>query len=248
MSYDLDGNVLTNSRGGAVWTYTYDANERLSSETLAIDSKTYGANYTFDTNGYLTAFATPGGRTLNYYYDGHGRQVRVREVGVSPNAAQAGSYFPNGQMKQLVYGNGFTYRTTQTARQQTLRAFIRHDATSTFATDFTYAYDANGLITSITDGVVSGESRAFGYDGLNRLIDATGPWGDADYTYDQNNNLLSKVFTDGGTVRTVNMLYNGSNRLYRYSDTDTTGGANKNISYDALGNVINNSRQAFPIR
>ena len=169
----------------------------------------------------------------------------MREAGVSPNAAQAGSYFPNGQMKQLVYGNGFTYRTTQTARQQTLRAFIRHDATSTFATDFTYAYDANGLITSITDGVVSGESRTFGYDGLNRLIDATGPWGDADYTYDQNNNLLSKVFTDGGTVRTVNMLYNGSNRLYRYSDTDTTGGANKNISYDARGNVINNSRQAF---
>ena len=245
MSYDLDGNVLTNSRGSAVWTYTYDANDRLSSETLAIDSKTYGANYTFDTNGYLTAFATPGGRTLNYYYDGHGRQIRVREVGVSPNAAQAGSYFPNGQMKQLVYGNGFTYRTTQTARQQTLRAFIRHDATSTFATDFTYAYDANGLITSITDGVVSGESRTFGYDGLNRLIDATGPWGDVDYTYDANNNLLSKVFTDGGTVRTVNMLYNGSNRLYRYSDTDTTGGANKNISYDARGNVVHNSRQFF---
>lgn len=41
---------------------------------------------------------------------------------------------------------------------------------------FSYSHDANGRVTGITDNVVAGQNRSFGYDGLGRLATASGPW------------------------------------------------------------------------
>lgn len=244
-TFDDDSNVIATSRAGADWAYTYDANNLLTGETLTIDGRVYTAGYTFNSDGYMTSYNSPGGNTFDYLYDGHGRPVRVEHQGTAIVPAQNAQYYSNGQLKQLSYGNGLSYEATLTSRLKPLRTFVRHSATNTYVTDFTYSYDDTGLITSISDGVDSAENRSYQYDDLNRLIAASGPWGNVAYAYDTNNNLKSKIFT-GATSRQVNMTYHGStNRLISYSDSDTTGGVSESYSYDARGNVQDNSRQTF---
>jgi len=60
-------------------------------------------------------------------------------------------------------------------------AFKSHDARSqsigsSTATDYDLTRDLNGRILSITDSAVSGNNRAFTYDGQSRLATASGPW------------------------------------------------------------------------
>lgn len=45
------------------------------------------------------------------------------------------------------------------------------------AIDFTYDYDARGLITAILAAVVPGNDRSYSYDCLGQLNNTTGPWG-----------------------------------------------------------------------
>lgn len=244
MGYDNDGNLVSVSRGESDWTYAYDENGLLISENLAIDGRTYDASYQYDQNGYLTQYTSPAGNVFGYTNDGHGRASRVEQNG----AYRAGSaqFFPNGQYKFIGTFAGLRYYSTQTSRQQALRRYVTSSTSSTNLMDLSYSYDANGLITSINDAIDGGEDRDFQYDGMNRLKEADGPWGNVAYTYDTRGNILSKSFTGGAFgTRTVGLDYNTADRLYRYRDTDTTNGSNRHVFYDARGNVTNNGRQTF---
>ncbi len=101
-----------------------------------------------------------------------------------------------------------------------------------------YSHDANGNVTAISYLINSTKNKTFGYDALDRLTAATGPWpssGSLSYTYDSVGNRL----TEGGTL--------GSS-AYTYSDnllTDITGAKNKTFSYDANGNTITENNRLF---
>ena len=60
------------------------------------------------------------------------------------------------------------------------------------AFDSQYTYDPNGQITAINDRSPANDDRTYGYDGLNRLVSASGPWGTGSFSYDNRNNLTSK--------------------------------------------------------
>lgn len=77
------------------------------------------------------------------------------------------------------------------------------------------SYDANGRVTHITDHAVTGQNRAFTYDGLGRLSTASGPWGAGSYTYDLLNNIRSKSLG----ADTVEIQYNANNQISRARDT-----------------------------
>ena len=47
-----------------------------------------------------------------------------------------------------------------------------------------YTYDPNGQITAINDRSPANDDRTYGYDGLNRLVSASGPWGTGSFSYD----------------------------------------------------------------
>ena len=61
-----------------------------------------------------------------------------------------------------------------------------------------YSYDPIGNITAITDNLEPFKSKAYDYDSVDRLISATGPWGNLAWTYDANGNRLSQ--TNGKTT------------------------------------------------
>ena len=105
--------------------------------------------------------------------------------------------------------------------------------------DLTLAYDAASRITGITDGLDASRTQSFAYDGLSRLTDATGAYGDIDYAYDAGSNRTSRI-TDDGVTTTVEActIAAGSNRLL--SLTDGTG--TRSLSYDSSGNITGDTR------
>ncbi len=106
-----------------------------------------------------------------------------------------------------------------------------------------YSYDANGNVTAIADQQESGVfNRAMTYDDLDRLWTANAPgvWGNATYTYDAVDNLLTA--TVGSRSSTLN--YDASNRL----SSTSTNGSTANYSYDARGNISSKGGQSFAFR
>ena len=91
----------------------------------------------------------------------------------------------------------------------------------------TYAYDAVSNLTSVTSPNVAWYNRVFGYDALNRIEHAEGPWGVIDYTYDGVGNRLTKVVNSQTTTYSYTP---GTNRLQ-----ETTGPVS--YTYDANGNI-----------
>ena len=69
---------------------------------------------------------------------------------------------------------------------------------------------------------------------FGQLVTASGKWGAGSYTYDSLGNIRQKNLEKKLGARTVNMSYNGLNRLSSYTDT---AGPDKSLNYDSRGNV-----------
>ena len=233
-TYDANGNVLTNHRGGVNWTYAYNDINLPTYETLTLDSKTFGIGYLYNTSGHLTRRTLPGGAIINYTPDGLGRAKTIKHG--TANLATSINYHASGSVSGLTYGNGHLFTQTLNARLQPERMMSYKGGIK--ALDLTYSYDSRGLVTGITDQEVSGQNKSFGYDALSQLTSATGPWGSGSFTYDTLGNVRQKVLG----ARTIAMSYNSANRLSSYTDS---AGPNKTLGYDARGNVTTLGTLAF---
>lgn len=231
-SYDANGNLLTSNRGGINWSYAYNEIDLLTEERLQIDGLNFQANYGFNSTGHLISELTPFRRQLNFGVNGFGEQFRLTYG--SWNYVSVGQFFANGALKSLTYGNGQNLTNTQNARQEITSS--RWVKGSTKATDFTYAYDARGKVTSIVDGAQPGQNRSFTYDARGRLLTANGPWGNGSFKYDGLDNIRQKVLGS----RIVDIYYNATeNRISHFTDT-SQGSVAQAVFYDSLGNMRDN--------
>jgi len=230
-SYDAVGNVLTKNRGGANWTYAYNTLDLPTSETLRIDGRTYGLTYGYNNAGQLNTRKLPSGRTITFNPDGLGRPREATNG--SRSYGYNISYHPSGQVKRMDYGNGYVF--TQTLNNRLLPARIRTTRGFAKAVDLSYTYDKRGLITSITDGAVSGNNRTMSYDPLGQLISASGPWGSGTFKYDSLGNVREKTLGS----RRITLLYDSRNRVSKSIDTGGWGGntGTRNLIHDSRGNV-----------
>ena len=93
--------------------------------------------------------------------------------------------------------------------------------------DLAFAYDPNGNILSINDGVDAGRSQVFQYDALDRLTRAVGLYGAIDYSYDLVGNRTA-VTRAGGVGAAELCMFLGRLRAlkaapWRLSPTRVTG-------------------------
>lgn len=230
--YDANGNMTSAVRGTTSWTYTYNNADAITSETLNVDGLSFTTSYTRNANGYVTNQVLPGGRTINYNPDGFGRAKRIRSSGF--DYASSGSYHVSGALQSYNMGNGRNYSATFNSRHQMTSQTVGGSST---LVDFDYLYNAGGQIIDIDDNVVSGQDRAFTYDGLGRLATASGPWGSGSFTYDPLGNLRRQVLGS----RTVDISYNSLNRVSQVRDT-ARGSLWDFYSYDSRGNVTSNDQ------
>ena len=141
----------------------------------------------------MTAITYPDGEIITQTYNARGLLAQVANPSDTPDTGPrvsylaAAAYSALGQPTSLTYGNGTTTAYTYHSLSQRLTSIEAAGALT-----LTYAYDAMGNITAITD---SQQATAFTYDPLDRLTGAGGEYS-ASYTYDAIGNLLTK--SEGG--------------------------------------------------
>jgi RHS repeat-associated protein len=208
-------------------TYSYSAKGQLSQETKTVFGAQYVTAYPgYDPNGNLTLLTYPSGRTVTYTYD---LADRVSSVSTTPSGgtlqtlASAIQYKPFGGMSALTYGNGIG-RTVGYDLQYRISSIQ-----SGSVQNLTYGPDANGNILTWNNLLDPSKNKTLGYDALDRLESATGPWGSLSWTYDGVGNRFTQTAAEGSSTYTYQA---GTNRL-----ASIAGPSPLTFGYDNNGNI-----------
>lgn len=228
-TYNGRGRLLTvTGAPGGDRTYTYDGNDNLATETLSIDDKTLVATYGYNGLDQLDSITYPKtGRTVTYSPNNLGRPTQA-----SPYVT-AVSYHNSGQINTITYANGATTAYGQNNRLWP-SSFTASKSTGFISS--TYGYDGAGNLTSINDSIDNGLDRTLGYDSINRLTSASGPWGSGSFNYDGAGNVQTRTL---GTSTTT-YSYDGSNRL-----SSVSGGRTATMTYGAYGAVTGDGSNVY---
>ena len=246
-SYFADGAVesllAANPGGYNVRTsYTYNKRRLLTGESASNGSTLFSLGYAYNANGHLSALTYPDGQTVAIRTDALGRTTSLASADVTgPVYASSVRFYANGAISGFSFGNAAIHTMSQNARR--LPARSRDVSGSAVVLDDSYAFDANGNVTDITDQAQAGlTTRGMGYDGLDRLTAAVSPgqWGAASYGYDVLDNLRS---ADQGASKYRYSYNTATNRLANV--TSPEGALQFDFDYDAGGNVVRKGSQAF---
>jgi len=137
------------------------------------------------------------------------------------------TYNPQGQVTEQRADsgvNGLTRRTTIDAGSlRTARLYAGSGGQSANLQDLTFAYDANGNITTVVDAVNSNQKQCYTYDWLNRLAGALA-LAQARVTSDS---ACLTYSTTGTGPYSHSYGYNGIGNIVNYSGSPYTYGSSK---------------------
>jgi len=231
-------------------TYAYDSFGRMTAQTRAIDGQEYTmSTVAFDSLNRPTQVQYPDGELINIDYDHEGENgltsdnsgqqtslvndVRYNMRG-QITAMERGALNGSADISYTYYGEADNFRLEQMSSGSLI--------------DFSYAYDAVGNISSITDHLLNGTGsggtvETFEYDHLNRLVSAAVPevtlpdtsviaGYDFTYTYDEIGNMQSK---NGEVYYYTPATHPHPTHTQPHA---VTAIGNDTFSYDANGNML----------
>ncbi|WP_341922299.1 Ig-like domain repeat protein [Polaromonas sp. YR568] len=239
-------------------TYAHDALGRLATKTTVISGKTFSTSYSWGDTGSamdkLIAITYPSGSRVNYSYDAQGyvsgvtvNPVNANGVGVSGSAVtllSSLSYNAENKVTGWLWSDGKARMIAYDSNGM-VAAYNLGDPLGTGGAAGslrTVTRDAAGRITgySHTNNGVAQTSldQGFGYDNLNRLLNASLGGTSTQYSYDATGNRTSK--TIAGTTYS-NTVASTSNRLTQTQDVNGTA----TVQYDAAGHITNDGTNSF---
>ncbi len=232
------GRITRITDGSGSTSFGYDAAGRVTERAVAFTglAQPFVERLTYDAEGRPAVLTWPDGSVQEQRYTagGHLAELRLSNAtadGVEGNLIYAlfSRYTAAGLpgRKELVTG----VTTDYSYAQDRLSRLVTVDAAGAELQDLTYAYDAAGNITAITDGrpstrvgaVETSETQAFTYDPANRLLAATGAYGTRRFAYDAPGNLT----TLGGRIE----------RSLTYDGPRVVSGTGLTATWDAAGNL-----------
>jgi len=242
--------------------YYYDSAARLTKLTDWIDG-TDGLRYAYDSSGRLTQLTDYDDSTLTYTYDAAGRVVTMNDyhsnetVYTYTDAGQLSTltapssktwdidYNANGQPTQMTIPNGMA--TAYSYDVQNRLTKIEHKDGESVEDSFAYLLDDNANITKITDQ--DDAYWEYWYDGRLRLTKADRDNSSDElqkrytYTYDDGDNMLTKVVYDavGESTATTAFEYTNANELTK----QTVGGTTTNFTYDKYGRMTGKTQGGY---
>jgi RHS repeat-associated protein len=236
-------NVTESGKGGAAnAAYTYDALNRVSTETsryATSSSVTHQYYYDLAGNRLKTVYGGTN-RTITSTYDALNRLAtmtensRVTSYGYDLNGNIAKKTLPNGDVETQ------TFDALNRASTQSAAAGAANGGGSLYS--FTYGYDLASNVATVGETYPSGLNNRTvtnTYDNINRLqIEAVAMVGGVGsvtttYGYDPANNRTSKTISGYGlTTNTTNYSYNNLNQLLSW----TLGSTTDSYTYDSNGN------------
>ena len=231
------------------YVFNYNAQGNMVREDKTIGGTVYTTQYVYNKNGKLTSVVYPTGRTITYTIDQAQRitQVDTTANGSSKTLASSVSYLPFGGINSLIYGNSLSLSQTYD-NQYRISSIIAGSALYR-----TYAYDANGNITSIGDLVDPTATVPLDYlstyiyeNGSNILTEITGTASTV-FTSDPNGNTITEN-TRSYVYDSLNQLvgvWDGSTQIAQYTFNGigqrirkVTASGTKIFHYDSSGRII----------
>lgn len=219
--------TVTDHTGSVSYTYTPEG-LRASQASVMPAGGLGNVSYDYDTMGRLTGVTYPNGNSVRYGYAYSKPTTMTTTVsGVTSNIVTLTKYLPFGPTTGWTYGNALTL-----GRNYDLDGRLTGMSTSSSGSvlqSLTYGYNANDVITTITNGLNVGLTQNYGYDELSRLTSVTATNADQALTYDASGNRATHTWA--GLVDTYNTSTT-SNRL-----TSISGSRPKSFTLDATGNI-----------
>jgi len=269
VTYNYDNNQSSSTNGlllslsvgsGYSESYSYDSFKRVQSATRTIDGHNYTSSYQYNTANQITQMTYPSGRVINLGHDSIGRVTSVGSYLTSVTYNGIGQFtgdtLGNGVAEGYGYDANRLQLTTQTATQS--------GGPSNGLMNLSYGYNASagqmgtgstagnaGQLMSIS-GTINGaiESGNDTYDLLGRITTVSqttnGTSLQRRYAYDRwgNRTTLWDAVTGGNQIGSITLQMSGgapTNQL----QTLTAGGTVYNYTYDAVGNVTNDSQHTY---
>jgi len=225
--YDSNDRLVAASRGLVSHAFDYRADGQPEAEALTIDGTEFQLGYSYDRHGNLAGLVYPSGNEVALNPDAFGRATSVGGY------ADDITYFPDGAVRGLTYGNGLELMRTRTPERWLDTQQVTAPGSELFALE--YDYDLRGNVVAVSRSGDISELLNRNYDGLARLTAATGDWAvGGEFAY-----------TDAGDV--VQMA--GQELEYSQTTARLTGaladGFSRTFSYDRFGNMLSNSLHRF---
>ena len=254
-TYDNTGALatVTDSASGIKTTYYYDLTDRLIQYTETGTGHSHAVGYVYDRENKLTSLTEKingTAFTTSYTYDDDNRVSSITDRGIT----ESYTYDAYGRVTQKVTKNGSTTILTETYTYRTVSGkptgqIATHRSVSSGRTvTYTYNYDANGNITSVSDGTYT---TTYVYDSANQL---TRENNQADgvtrtFTYDRAGNITAwteyayTTGTLGAATATHGYTYGNSN----WRDQLTAWNGNT-ITSDTIGNMLSDGTRTYTWR
>ena len=216
---------------GIVRQLDYDGNRSLTSDSVTIGGVTRTLTMGYDNLDQLNTITYPSGLVVTYQPDSLGRPQKALPF------VTAASWRSSGNPLSMTMANGVTTTFGEQASRQWPNG-ISASRAGVSIVNATFGFDLRGNIDLIGDQANSANDRTLGYDPIDRLVSASGPWGTGTVSYNGSGDVMSQVLGGAGTTFTY---LPGSRRL----GTVTVGGATRSLGYDVYGNVTSNGLHEF---
>ena len=215
-TYDTHGNLLRADGPGGDWSMTYNAQDMPSQ--ISEPNGTLSVTYT--TTGIPISLTDQNGFTVHSVYNSVGQLGAITDA--KNQTIDAYTYDQSGQLIGELKGNGTSTKYGyDTAGDITQITNLAADG-QTVNSQFTYAYDALGRVSSMIDG---GGTTTYGYNADGELTSVSAPGQSVEYTYDPAGNRSSM------TLNGVVTQYSANNR------NEYTQVGNTTYTFDADGNM-----------
>ncbi len=218
--------------------FSYDYLGNVTEVSYSIESQGFSQPSSYDESGRLIQWTYPSGRQIHYSYDALDRihSISTQLPGEALHTVVSDiTYAPFGGVSGWIYGNGVEHRVAYDLDYRP--AHISDTGTETISS-VVYAYDANSNITSLLDAVNA--PQTFAYSETDRLVSASGSYGDLGYAYDSVGNRLEKTHTQDLNTLTTNYIYEQDSQ--RLAEVHTSQGSQRDFHYDANGNLVLDTR------
>ena len=237
--YDLLGRALYYTKADATGQiqsvqYAYDVKNNLTGLTETVGNSTQGYTYQYDDDNRVVS-ATVGNVTVTYDYDDFGRLTqKVTKQGDTTVKTEAYTFV------NWTDSNNVARTTSQIA---TCAVTVGSTITT-----YSYTYDLNGNILTISDGT---NVTSYVYDSANQLVRENNQGGNYTHTwtYDDAGNIK---FRKEYAYTTVESLANVTpNKTVAYDYNDETWGDlltsydSNAITYDGIGNPLTWGNRTF---
>ncbi|MBU7022473.1 MAG: RHS repeat protein [Theionarchaea archaeon] len=216
----MDDDALTQSD---YVSYSYDAWNRMTSETRYLSQSSYAVSYLYDVASRLTTLTYPDDMEILYSYDDLNRITEIKRYVDGSNdeiIMDNTQYDTESLLTQFDYGNDLQATFAYDSQDRVSTIDVKNGATSYL--DLDYTYDNNSNITQLVNGWRDtssswhSDTESYSYDGLDRLTSASCNSWSHSYSYDKAGNRTGK---DGVTytvnaVNEVTALSNGTSLTY----------------------------------